>query len=92
MFKMESPLREATSRLLTTGSDARATHHTKRKLYGYWQRRKEAWTRRKRQASSPCRLGFSCLILVWSILALGTTLLSYFRLTNLLQNGYVKLR
>ena len=41
MFKMESPLREATSRLLTTGSDAGATHHTKRKLYGYWQRRKK---------------------------------------------------
>ena len=89
---MESPRRESTSRLLDIGSDADVSNHTKRKLYGYWQRRKEAWTRRKRQASSPCRLGFSCLILVWSILALGTTLLSYFRLTNLLQNGYVKLR
>ena len=89
---MDSPLRESTSRLLTISSDAGSTNHAKRKLYGYWQRRKEAWTRRKRQASSPCRLGFTCLILVWSILALGTTLLSYFRLINLLQNGYVKLR
>ena len=89
---MESPPHESTSRLLTIEVDAGTTNHTKRKLYGYWQRRKEAWTRRKRQASSPCRLGFTCLILVWSILALGTTLLSYFRLVNLLQNGYAKLR
>ena len=66
-------------------------HPTKRKLYNYWQRRKEAWIRKK-QASNPCRLGFNCLILIWSILALVTTLLSYFRLIQLLKDGHDKLR
>lgn len=82
-----------TSRLLSNVSDKEeyAQDHTKRKLYGYWQRRKEAWRRRKRYTSKPCRLGFTCLILLWSVLALGTTLLSYFRLINLLQTGYDKI-
>ena len=66
-------------------------HPAKRKLYNYWQRRKEAWVRKK-QASNPCRLGFNCLILIWSILALVTTLLSYFRLIQLLKDGHDKLR
>ena len=80
----------ATSPLLSNVSDEDeyAQNNTKQKFYGYWQRRKEAWKRRKRHASNPCRLGFSCLILFWSILALGTTLLSYLRLLNLLKTGY----
>ena len=64
---------------------------TKRKLYNYWQRRKEAWTR-KRNASKSCRFGFNCLILIWSVLALITTVLSYFRLVQLLKNGHDRLR
>lgn len=80
-----------TSPLLSSVSDEkRNVRHTKVKMYGYWERRKEAWTKRKRQASSPCRLGFSCLILLWSVLALATTILSYFRLVTLLQSGYDK--
>merc|ERR1712020_429784 len=79
--------------LLTNDLDEnRVTKHpAKRKLYNYWQRRKEAWIRKK-QASNPCRLGFNCLILIWSILALVTTLLSYFRLIQLLKDGHDKLR
>lgn len=71
--------------------DADTKNPTKRKLYNYWQRRKEAWNR-KRNASKSCRLGFNCLILIWSVLALITTVLSYFRLVQLLKNGHDKLR
>ena len=80
------------SPLLPSGSDEKENipSDNQIKLYGYWQRRKEAWKRRKRQVSSPCRLGFTCLILLWSVLALVTTLLSYFRLMDLLQFGYDK--
>ena len=78
--------------LLNDGNeDEDKKNQTKRKLYNYWQRRKEAWTR-KRNASKSCRLGFNCLILIWSILALITTVLSYFRLVQLLKNGHDKLR
>ena len=67
------------------------SNKTKRKLYSYWQRRREAWIR-KRHASNPCRFGFNCLILLWSVLALATTMLSYFRLIELLKKGHDKLR
>ena len=74
-----------------TNEDEDTKNPTKRKLYNYWQRRKEAWNR-KRNASKSCRLGFNFLILIWSILALITTVLSYFRLVQLLKNGHDKLR
>ena len=89
---MES-LHNSTIPLLSSDSDEKGNiRHTKVKMYGYWERRKEAWKRRKSQASSPCRLGFSCLILLWSVLALATTILSYFRLVTLLESGYDKFR
>ena len=78
--------------LLSNSSEYEGTRNeTKRKIYNYWQRRKDAWTR-KRQASNSCRLGFNCIILIWSIFALITTVLSYFRLVQLLKNGHDKLR
>ena len=83
-----------TSRLLPNVPDKEGNipNHASIKMYGYWQRRKEIWKRRNRQALIPCRLGFTCLILLWSILSLLTTILSYFRLTVLLQSGYDKFK
>ena len=80
---------EVTKRLLSNISDEEEEEaiedKTKRTVIGYWQRRKEAWRKRKKRRSNPCCLGFACLVWLWSVLALITTLLSYFRLSKLLE-------
>ena len=91
-MEMESFDNSISPLLSSVSNEKKNIRHTKVKMYGYWERRKEAWKRRKRQASRPCRLGFSCLILLWSVLALATTILSYFRLGTLLQSGYDKFK
>ena len=55
---------------------------------GFWQRKKAMWAKRKKRLANPCCLGFICLVLFWSVLALATTLLCYFHLSHSLLNKY----
>ena len=80
---------DAKKRLLSNVSDDECEIEVGGDESGFWERKRKAWRRKRRQAN-PCCCGFACLIGVWSVLALATTLLSYFRLSYLLQDKYTQ--
>ena len=80
---------DAKKRLLSNISDDECENEVGRDESGFWQRKRKAW-RRKRRHANPCCFGFACLIGLWSVLALATTLLSYFRLSYLLHDKYAQ--